>query len=459
MTTIRLDAVARSFGAVRAVDDISLTIAEGEFFTLLGPSGCGKTTLLRMIAGFCEVEAWLHLVRRPAHRQPAGASPQHRHGVPELRDLPQPHRRGQRRLRSARPQGPDRPTIRARVGEGARTMVQSRRTTARAGRISSPAASCSASRSPAPRDRAGGAAVRRALVQSRRATAHADARRDPPVAAIARPHRRLRHARPGGGAGHLGPDRRPAPRPDRAGRAAGDDLSRAADGLRGRVPGLRPTCCRASSAASTAVATTVERRRDGVLGWMASRATPGSRVLLSIRPETLRLVTGPTPPRSSPAALREFLGPMQRLHATLPDGTMIRISALGGQALGACGRRIAHAGLRSGCRSSPIPRHDTARWACAYRIGVTLLALAFLARVPALSAVRSCWRQACTIDGTGAFSLAQLCDDPVEPLLSRQHRQQPRSPPRLSTALRDAASACRWRSASRGSTCRANRCC
>ena len=41
---------------VRAVDDVSLDIRTGEFFTLLGPSGCGKTTLLRMIAGFNTIE-------------------------------------------------------------------------------------------------------------------------------------------------------------------------------------------------------------------------------------------------------------------------------------------------------------------------------------------------------------------------------------------------------------------
>jgi spermidine/putrescine transport system ATP-binding protein len=49
---IRLVALTKRFGAVIAVEEIDLTIPQGEFFSLLGPSGCGKTTTLRMIAGF-----------------------------------------------------------------------------------------------------------------------------------------------------------------------------------------------------------------------------------------------------------------------------------------------------------------------------------------------------------------------------------------------------------------------
>jgi spermidine/putrescine ABC transporter ATP-binding subunit len=52
MVSVRLENISKQFGSVLAVDDVSLDVKEGEFFTLLGPSGCGKTTTLRMVAGF-----------------------------------------------------------------------------------------------------------------------------------------------------------------------------------------------------------------------------------------------------------------------------------------------------------------------------------------------------------------------------------------------------------------------
>ncbi|MBI4553916.1 MAG: ABC transporter ATP-binding protein [Candidatus Latescibacteria bacterium] len=54
MAPVTLNQVCKSFDGVPVVQDISLAVEEGEFFSLLGPSGCGKTTILRMIAGFTD---------------------------------------------------------------------------------------------------------------------------------------------------------------------------------------------------------------------------------------------------------------------------------------------------------------------------------------------------------------------------------------------------------------------
>ena len=57
MASVSLEGVSKRFGPTPAVENISLTVADGEFFALLGPSGCGKTTLLRLVAGFEEPDA------------------------------------------------------------------------------------------------------------------------------------------------------------------------------------------------------------------------------------------------------------------------------------------------------------------------------------------------------------------------------------------------------------------
>ena len=54
MASVDLRRLTKRYGAVAAVDDVSLRIDHGQLVCLLGPSGCGKTTTLRLIAGFLE---------------------------------------------------------------------------------------------------------------------------------------------------------------------------------------------------------------------------------------------------------------------------------------------------------------------------------------------------------------------------------------------------------------------
>jgi spermidine/putrescine transport system ATP-binding protein len=68
---VRLSNVTKRFGEFVAVDDLTLDIQDGEFFSLLGPSGCGKTTTLRMIAGFEELtQGEISIAGEPVHGVP-----------------------------------------------------------------------------------------------------------------------------------------------------------------------------------------------------------------------------------------------------------------------------------------------------------------------------------------------------------------------------------------------------
>jgi iron(III) transport system ATP-binding protein len=57
VSTLKVEGLSRSFGELRAVDDVSLVVPHGTLTAVLGPSGCGKTTLLRLVAGFLEPDA------------------------------------------------------------------------------------------------------------------------------------------------------------------------------------------------------------------------------------------------------------------------------------------------------------------------------------------------------------------------------------------------------------------
>jgi len=110
--------VSKTFGSVRAVDDVSFSIASGAFHSFLGPSGCGKTTSLRLIAGFEQPSAGelriagASVVGVPAYRRPVNMVFQHYALFPHL-DVAANVAYG---LRQQRPR-PARAEIARRVGE------------------------------------------------------------------------------------------------------------------------------------------------------------------------------------------------------------------------------------------------------------------------------------------------------------------------------------------------------
>ena len=66
MEDIRVVGLAKTFGEVRAVDDVSFDVRAGSLVSLLGPSGCGKTTTLRLVAGLEKPDAGEVYVGTPA---------------------------------------------------------------------------------------------------------------------------------------------------------------------------------------------------------------------------------------------------------------------------------------------------------------------------------------------------------------------------------------------------------
>ncbi|MBC7800662.1 MAG: ABC transporter ATP-binding protein, partial [Gemmatimonadaceae bacterium] len=81
MPTLTLRGLGKSYGSVAVVKGVDLSLADGEFVSLLGPSGCGKTTTLRMIAGFIEPTTGTIEMDGAVLSSPGAAMPPERRGM------------------------------------------------------------------------------------------------------------------------------------------------------------------------------------------------------------------------------------------------------------------------------------------------------------------------------------------------------------------------------------------
>ncbi len=329
MTAIRLEGVTRTYGAVRAVDDVSLTVNEGEFFTLLGPSGCGKTTLLRMIAGFTDVEhgsIWFggqRIDRVPAHRRNTGMVFQSYAVFPNL-------------------------TAADNVAYGLRARKVGRaETEARVARALA-SVRLGALGGRWPHELSGGQLQRVAIARSL-VIEPAVLLFDEPLSnldAQLRTHMRVEirqlQQQLGLTAVYVTHDQEEALAisdriaviragrveqvgpPEAIYRTPGTAFVAEFMGSTNMLPGQVEWVDGAEMRVRAGGAAFHVRRAAGAVG---------ERVLLSVRPETMRVLEREAdgPAVSATLVLREFLGPTLRLHAVLPDGTALRVAALGGE--------------------------------------------------------------------------------------------------------------------------------
>ena len=237
--SVALRGVTKRFDDFVAVDDLSLELAQGEFFTLLGPSGCGKTTTLRMIAGFeqptvgeVRIEGE-DVAGLPAHKRPTNTVFQSYALFPHL-NVEANVAFGLKR------KGVGKDEIAERVATELRRVGLAAEANRRPAQLSGGHAAARRAR-PGAGQPAEGPAPRRAARRPRPEAAQGAAGGAEADPARGRDHLRLRHPRPGGGADDERPDRGHEPRPGRAGRGARGDLRQA----------RRPPSSPASSASPT----------------------------------------------------------------------------------------------------------------------------------------------------------------------------------------------------------------
>ena len=123
MAYLELQDLRKRFGTYTALDNISISLEEGEFLSLLGPSGCGKTTALRIVAGFLQADSGTRRDRRRGHVDARAQPPRHRHGLPGLQPVPQHDRGAERRVRAEGAQVAERQARRARRASCSRSSA------------------------------------------------------------------------------------------------------------------------------------------------------------------------------------------------------------------------------------------------------------------------------------------------------------------------------------------------